>query len=1015
MANGVRTADVDETSVADSLIANRDGSTKRITVPSLGQQLLSDGPISDELEEVRKSSAVGGGLFFHDSLPELEAASGAQPGDTGYVLAGSQSGTYKRGDTSWSRTSDLPPGFAFQNIDDTADIDKPVSTAQQAEIVAQSVKSLAPIAPVTKALGSGDFTPHTDRSKASFFNESAGFADWAAAFDVGDDVVEGTIIDSIGLRTEIGGTVATLRLKVWSRDLADAGAGGKGPGEQPSDTLLREVDFAVSELGLDVGAIQDTWLQIAPVIAQSGLTYLVEVDARTALDERAPLGLGFGPMPGASQRQRGYYRNGTVATFWSNIGSNNALAFNLGQSVPIEVAEQKGRLDVLNAQVSNAFVPGFQSVASLLPDNQFTIAAGRYDWGIGIPAADHVGIAPVTGFRLGLVVATGTANVRFRLWSRPDDAAWINQGPGDASDELHARVVRSVADLGLTPGSEDYVSCAFEFDAVDLDPTRLYIAEIEALNASGERLLSGVQYVSQSGATELQYRKWWRSGAENAWSSGVTSTTFRLTYDLIVQTLSVPASSVQSNLSAVADRVVDASLAFGNGTAAIQVKAARYDQETTAAGSVVIADAASGDVIDEALTLNPRTGGAILWSYLEDRTVHANLRNVVVKDASTQTVLVKGTDYFLIEELGCFSLVGTTGTPRDVLVSYTWSDRRYDLISYEPATGAIAITQGQERKRDQSQFLPDTPIGHLPLFHVLVRYPEHDAVSVWDVANTVRRTSVGEFREDMLRNGGLLRPVLKKLRSGDPVTLLSYGDSNFAQMGGGYSLAAVRSAANTIYHDRSKGSGGLLQSPPLEADVIAAIPTYDTGDGQGSVHTRYGPVWELIRALQDSYASVITYQNRSIPGTNSTDSTYHGRDATRLTAAVDDAADLAFIGFGQNELGQSYTRDNVVAICEAFKAGGTMPIVVGCFRPNANDLHAQHTDDTWAFTQRALREAALFVGVPYLSTEFAYAQTELGALGLSRYDTCAGTLDVHPSPSEWTVFGKQFAQLLSIG
>lgn len=83
------------------------------------------------------------------------------------------------------------------------------------------------------------------------------------------------------------------------------------------------------------------------------------------------------------------------------------------------------------------------------------------------------------------------------------------------------------------------------------------------------------------------------------------------------------------------------------------------------------------------------------------------------------------------------------------------------------------------------------------------------------------------------------------------------GDSNFAQMGGPYSLTAVRSSSNTVFHDRTKDVGGLLANPPYGVDVLATVPVYDTGDGAGAVHTRFGMVWELVRAMQAGYGSAV--------------------------------------------------------------------------------------------------------------------------------------------------------------
>jgi hypothetical protein len=250
--------------------------------------------------------------------------------------------------------------------------------------------------------------------------------------------------------------------------------------------------------------------------------------------------------------------------------------------------------------------------------------------------------------------------------------------------------------------------------------------------------------------------------------------------------------------------------------------------------------------------------------------------------------------------------------------------------------------------RDASEFVPVAGVGQLPLFAVDVQ--ARIIVPLWDNApEGVRRRSLAEVKAELSRNQRILRPLLGKLRKGEGLVVLPYGDSNFAQMGGACSLAAVRSTANTQFHDRTKDINGLLATPPYGADVLATVPTYDNGDGAGAVHTRFGMVWELIRAMEAAYGGPVTMRNRSIPGTTSATSTYQGQDSVRLGAAVADvtAGDLVIIGFGQNELGQATTRANVIAICQAFQAAGAAVLVVGCFRPNANDLHASHANGNW--------------------------------------------------------------------
>ncbi|MFI8573507.1 hypothetical protein ACIGEO_18610 [Stenotrophomonas bentonitica] len=150
------------------------------------------------------------------------------------------------------------------------------------------------------------------------------------------------------------------------------------------------------------------------------------------------------------------------------------------------------------------------------------------------------------------------------------------------------------------------------------------------------------------------------------------------------------------------------------------------------------------------------------------------------------------------------------------------------------------------------------------------------------------------------------------------------------------------------------------------------------------------------------------------PRTTTANSTYQGQDTVRLGAAVAGvtAGDLVIIGFGQNELGQAATRANVIAICQAFQAAGAAVLVMGCFRPNANDLHNSQTNANWRYTQCALREAAYTCGAAYVSTELLYDDAVPGALGLSANDFSAATLDVHPGAREHRNLSARLASWL---
>ena len=863
-------------------------------------------------------------------------------------------------------------------------------------------------APQTAALRTGGYADLSSAAATSLFAASSGYANFARALDVGTDIAAGDWIDGVSLRVQLAATVATLRVKLWARALSDTATSGAGPG-QAGDTLLETVNFVPSAVGVIAGAevAQQVFLPLTRRRAET-VSYIVELDALDGSAARTALGVMWGTTSGQSQRRRGYYRATTGASTWSNIGSTTTLGINLATSALASASAQKLQLQQLEAKMASLgtpLLPVWDTVAWRYGEFGFAISTASYAHAMGfVGGVDAAAGIEFSGLRVPLILTAGTDAVVMRLWSRPVGASWAAQPPADPKDFLLAQVTTTPSALGLTPGSADFADAVFQLPTpLTVAASTVYFVEVEATQA-GTRLRSAVRYLNVTGLTTDQYRRFYRSGAASSWSNGVSNTTWVYAFDL------VRSGFAARTAPPVADGITSATASVNGSVVTVDFRAARLGSERRIQLSKTLATPAGGSVTDEAMTLTVATGAAILYSYLSNRTAHADLRNVVVKDASTLATLVKGTDYWAIEELGCFSLPGTTGSPRNVLLSYDWSYQRYDLIHYTPATGVVAVTAGTERDRDHAEFVPATPAGAMPLFNVHVRAGGNVAVPVWDVDSGVRADRRAEVNKDVERNRRLLRPVLRKLMSGQAVTIMSYGDSNFAQMGGGYSLAAVRSAANTIYHDRTKDTGGLLLAPAYGSDVLATIPTYDNGDGAGAVHTRFGFVWELIRALQAGYGSTITYKNRSIPGTNSTNGTYHGLDTVRLSAATADPADLVIIGYGANELGQTYTRANIIAICQAFQAAGITPLIMGCARPNALDFHSQHTLARWHATQRQLREAALSVGCAYVGTETLYADGELGCLGLSQYDACAGTKDLHPGIREHAIIGARLAE-----
>lgn len=875
--------------------------------------------------------------------------------------------------------------------------------------------AISQVDPLTDAVRSGMYDELISRAPTAIVASSLGYSSWTQAFDVGTDIAAGASFDGVRAQLQLGAGTTQLRISVWRRSLAVTTQDRAGPG-LAGDVLLSRKSVPVSDLGLTIGFAARVWVPIPVVIAEAGYTYLITLDARDASDAALGMGMGYLSTTGLSQRRMGYYLSSPSAGFWSNMGAGSAIAWSLGAAQLVKSADLDARatsLETFQAAIDQVIPSAPQTVAALAGESAFTLPTGRYTWAIGIVGGLDVPAGVVAdGVNVPLIVEAGTAKVAVWLYSRPRGAAWEVQPPGFTGDILVAGAQGTVDDLGIVPGAPSMATVNFPLSRFTVESGTMYYLVVEAQDVSGARLLSAITYHSVVGLVADQYRKFWRSGAVSSWSNGASSTTYRFAYDLTLTGYQLDQDEVGADVW-LGDHILEATARWHGSELRVKGIAVRSGGKRTLDTTVTLAALTGGSVTDEPLTLRPAAGTAKTWSYMRDRAAHAALTGVIVKDAGSGGTLGVDTDYWVIPALGAFSLPGTSGAERAVLVSYSWKARRYDLVVYTPLTGAVSVITGTERVRDASEFVPAAGIGQLPLFAIDVE--ARVILPLWDNApEGVKQQSLAEFRAERSRNRKLLNPALRKLRQGLPLKVLAYGDSNFAQMGGPYSLAAVRSSANTVFHDRTKDVGGLLANPPYGADVLATVPVYDTGDGAGAVHTRFGMVWELVRAMQAGYGSTVTLSNRSIPGTTSANGTYQGQDSVRLAAAVADvgAGDLVLVGFGQNELGQASTRANIIAICQAFQAAGSAVVVVGCFRPNANDLNTVHTYGNWRYTQRALREAAFACGAAYVSTEMLYDDAVQGATGLSANDFSAATFDVHPGPREHRLLGVRLASWL---
>lgn len=423
--------------------------------------------------------------------------------------------------------------------------------------------------------------------------------------------------------------------------------------------------------------------------------------------------------------------------------------------------------------------------------------------------------------------------------------------------------------------------------------------------------------------------------------------------------------------------------------------------------SATLTAPAGGSVAGEAHTIVQQTNVGFALSPASNVLAHADVSSVVVHDASTGTPLVENTDYMVNYEHGGVGYLPAGS--RSVTIDYTWSARRYDVLSLNPETMTLVKTSGTDRVRDAAEFIPTisaAPLNSsqsLPLFNCRVAAGAVEAIPIFDVFGGQRRALITEMAEDRRRGRACLRRTLAKLRSGGALTIAGFGDSQTSISDG----SVTATIPNGVLRDTASQANGYFQSgQAIGSDLYSTLPLYDFGDGGGAIHTRMGWNWTMIAQLAASYTSAVAYLNFGLAGSSSVSAAV---GTAWYNAVLASAANLVVLAFGQNELGNTGTEFYVSGIVAGLVAGGKDVIVMGSPRQNSQ---FGATDANWFFTQRALRRAAELNGGAFCDLTSLYADENIGALGLSRKDHCQTNLFNHPGIREHGVIGRLLASLL---
>ncbi|HIE5650724.1 TPA: hypothetical protein ACXNQV_002594 [Stenotrophomonas maltophilia] len=175
------------------------------------------------------------------------------------------------------------------------------------------------------------------------YGQEGGHYAWTfgAQAGAGQDIAAGSSIDTLALMVELASTVASLRLRVWSRPTNPATA-GTYPASDGTATLLYSGIKTVAELGLEAvsGTWQDLRFPFPAIQTTDGQTYLFELWGYTAAAANVGIGITRAADSGYNQQQRGWYRGSSA------IAAGSALAWRLGGDVFRLASDDSGDLGV---------------------------------------------------------------------------------------------------------------------------------------------------------------------------------------------------------------------------------------------------------------------------------------------------------------------------------------------------------------------------------------------------------------------------------------------------------------------------------------------------------------------------------------------------------------------------------------------------------------------------------------------------------------------------------------------
>jgi hypothetical protein len=367
----------------------------------------------------------------------------------------------------------------------------------------------------------------------------------------------------------------------------------------------------------------------------------------------------------------------------------------------------------------------------------------------------------------------------------------------------------------------------------------------------------------------------------------------------------------------------------------------------------------------------------------------------------------------------------------------TAGNQRKDIVSVNPSTGVVALTQGTERSWASAYWTGAIPAGNIEIGRILRTSASATYTPTWR-----RRAGAhpAQGASDVLwleASRVATARTRSRLVRGLPVRFILHGDSRMA-------MGTNNSFAQYNIHPNSDATA----SPAYLRDVPGFFALYDTdtraqvldqkrdfNDGYGAVHAREGYCWRFARALEAAYgfafdastspaAGASTYRNWAVPGTTSgvgyitSDSSgnqrANGREPVRLNAVLADIVagqTLVILGFGMNELGSTDTYGNLRALTAACLAAGAEVLVVSTTRPVGTFNGYGQAVRAWRYTCRETVRAAMDASVAWVDAADLVAPEWLPSIGVSEAELSDATNQNHEGVNIQAPLGQRMARI----